>query len=122
MDQVLAGIHVVSEYERTMERSALTLLADNSSFMLRDARLIPARENGVLVGVRTYGFRDGSVLAALGLRAGGTITSINGLPVGSPQQALEAYAALRGSDRLVIALIRRGQAQTLLVRVVDAAP
>ncbi len=117
---ILAGIHVVGPNERTMERSALDLLLSHSSLMYRAARFIPVRENNVPVGVRTFGIRRRSLLAALGLRNGDTIKALNGRPITSPQEALAAYASLRGTRRLVVSLSRRGLDQTLVVRIVGA--
>jgi membrane-associated protease RseP (regulator of RpoE activity) len=60
------------------------------------------------------GLRLGRVLpqtlaAAIGLRSGDELLSINQFQLGNPEQALTAYARLRSADRLILAVARRGQ-------------
>jgi general secretion pathway protein C len=58
-------------------------------------------------GVPIPRVRRGSLLALLGLETGDQLLRVNSLDVRSPEQALQAYAMLRRSDRLVLE-VRRG--------------
>jgi membrane-associated protease RseP (regulator of RpoE activity) len=73
-------------------------------------------EAGNVVGARVLAAPDGSVVAALGLRAGDVILALNGLPVSSrPQELAEA---LRGAPSLRLRL-RAGDGE---VREVQLSP
>jgi type II secretory pathway component PulC len=65
-------------------------------------------------GLRLARVRAGTLPAALGLRSGDELVSVNDFKLGDPEQALTAYARLRSAERLRLAVIRDG-ARTELV-------
>lgn len=65
-------------------------------------------------GLRLSRVRAGTLPDALGLRSGDELVSINDYKLADPEQALTAYARLRGAERLRLAVIRGG-ARTELV-------
>ncbi len=77
------------------------------------ARVVPESKNGKLIGIRLFGIRSDSLLAALGLENGDCLESIDGLPIGSPENALEAYAAMRTATRVEIVVNRKETPVTL---------
>lgn len=77
--------------------------------LMRQTRVVPETKDGRIVGVRLFGVRPGTTLADVGFQNGDRVETINGYPVGSPEQALEAYAHLRAADYLVVKVRRRGE-------------
>jgi general secretion pathway protein C len=68
-------------------------------------------------GFKLYAIRPGSIFARLGLQNADLIKTINGLEISTPDKALEAYARLRNSPELSLALERHGQDVTLNVQI-----
>lgn len=116
--RILAGITRVGPGSATMSRESRDLILSNLAILARSARAVPANDNGAL-GFRLFGIRSGSVLAALGLRNGDLLKSINGRPTTTPQEVLAAYSGLRGASSWALSISRRGADMTLSVRVVD---
>jgi type II secretory pathway component PulC len=59
-------------------------------------------------GIRIFGVRRGGLAEQLGLRNGDRITAIDGQPLRSPDEALQAYARAMAGERLRITIERRG--------------
>lgn len=76
---------------------------------LDTARFVPETARGRVVGLRVFGLRADSALAALGLQNGDRLDTIDGRPVTSPEDALRVYADRGGSGDHDVALVRRGQ-------------
>lgn len=85
-------------------------------------RAVPRVRDGMFEGVRLSGIRRRSPMYQLGLRNGDLVRQVAGRDIGSPQYALEAYAAARNADRFTVALTRRGQPVVLEIRVVESFP
>jgi general secretion pathway protein C len=62
-----------------------------------------------VAGIRLFGIRSDSLLGLLGIQNGDRLESINGFALGSPAEALEAYARLNRSPNLNLRLNRRGR-------------
>jgi type II secretory pathway component PulC len=114
--EIAAGIRVVSETERIVERAALEAILERPADFVRSVRLVPDLE-GDAVGLRVLGVRGGTLLDALGLENGDRIRSINGHAADDPQKLLEAYVLLRRADRIQVFLDRRGRPLTLEVNI-----
>jgi general secretion pathway protein C len=80
---------------------------------MRSARIVPEQKNGETLGIRLFGIRPDTLLGTLGLQNGDRLEEINGFKMGSPEQALEAYARLRTASSLTIKVNRRGKAMNL---------
>jgi S1-C subfamily serine protease len=59
--------------------------------------------------VRIVAMRPGSPIAALGLRPGDRLASINGYELTSTERIVEAYARLLGAPRLALGIVRDGR-------------
>jgi hypothetical protein len=92
------------------------LLADNN-LLATSGRLVPSLKDGKPNGFKLYAIRPGSIFARLGLQNADLIKTINGLEISTPDKALEAYARLRNSPELSLALERHGQDVTLNVQI-----
>ena len=85
----------------------------NPVAVIRSARVVPAMKDGKSDGIKVYAIRRGTPLQLLGLQNGDTLRAINGHPLLSPEQALEAYATVREATAITLELSRRGKPLTL---------
>ncbi len=99
--------------EYVVSRSFVERALRGSSSTVGRARVLPYERQGIVLGVRIFGVRRDDVLGQLGMQNGDVLLRINGLSVATPDAALQAYAALRGSTQLDVALLRRGRPVTL---------
>jgi S1-C subfamily serine protease len=75
----------------------------------------PVARDGGVVGVALRGFpRDATPIAA-GLANGDVVTSVNGVPIGTPGLAADALAAVRRSGRAVVEVLRGSRRVVLVV-------
>ncbi len=84
---------------------------------LSHVRVVPERKDGNIIGVRLFGVRPNSLLQLIGLQNGDRLDAINGFALGTPAQALSAYAQLRAARRVALDIERRGQPVTLAYRI-----
>jgi general secretion pathway protein C len=108
-----AAISKVSDTQYTVKRAFVDKLLGNQAELMRAARIVPHEENGQVVGVKLYGIRRNSLLGKLGIQNGDLLKNINGMNMGSPDSALEAYSKLRSATDLNVAVTRRGQDMSL---------
>ena len=74
---------------------------------------MPAVKNGKPDGFKLYAVRPDSLLAALGLHNGDTVTAINGHLLGTPDHVLELYDRLRDAKVFTVTITRAGASLTL---------
>ena len=80
----------------------------------RGGRSVPTSKEGCSTGFKIFSIRPGSVYHQLGLRNGDVIQAINGMPLTSPEAALQVHATLRSAHRVTVSLSRRGQKRVKL--------
>ncbi|HEX2138105.1 MAG TPA: type II secretion system protein GspC [Woeseiaceae bacterium] len=76
-------------------------------------RPTPYFVGGEQQGYRVYPGRDRKQFAALGLRPGDLIKSVNGASLTDPQQAMEIFQNLGSADQVTVTVERNGQPQVL---------
>ena len=108
-DDIKKGVQKVGPNEFKVDRSVVDKILENQADLMRQARIVPEQENGKVVGIRLFGVRPDTLLGTLGMENGDRLEKINGFDMASPEKALEAYARLRTSDHLTVAVNRRGQ-------------
>ena len=59
--------------------------------------------------MRIARLKPGSPLAAIGVREGDRLDTLNGFELGNPESAMSAYARLRGATRLSMTIVRGGK-------------
>lgn len=109
----LQGLERVGEGEYRMERATLDRLLENQGDIMASAQIAPDSEGGRVLGLRLVRVKPGSPLAAIGLRDGDRLRSINGFELTSAEAGLTAYARLRGAPSLVLQLVRDGRPMEL---------
>jgi general secretion pathway protein C len=106
---VLEGIERVSPNEFNVRRSTVDRILESQAELMRTTRIMPVDQGGRVIGVQLFGVRGNSLLGRLGMQNGDVLNRINGLDIGSPDRALEAYSRLRTSDNLQVSVTRNGQ-------------
>lgn len=111
------GITKVSDTEFTLTRAALDAILADPMALAKSARIVPYPDGGM----KLYGIRRSSGAfswAHLGFLNGDRVVSINGLPLDSPETALEIYGKVRTATELRVAVVRRDADLELLIRIV----
>lgn len=117
---IVAGIRAVSETEIVLTPAARDALFEHMAELTSTVRIIPQAEGGRMIGMRLFGIRAGSAVAALGLQNGDVILTVAGHDVSSPDSALAAYAEMvRTAGPIPVELRRRGGTLTIRYRVED---
>jgi hypothetical protein len=78
------------------------------------ARAVPTVRDGGFAGIKLFGIRADSPLAQLGLQNGDELETLNGLSLGTVDQALAAYGKLMNASEVVGTLQRRGSSMRLI--------
>jgi type II secretory pathway component PulC len=100
--------------ELTLARSEVNSALQNLAEVTKGVRVTPAVSNGVVSGFRLTKLRAQFLLEA-GLCDGDVVSTLNGVPLTSPDKALEAYSVLKGAKRVEIGVTRGGKPLTLTV-------
>jgi general secretion pathway protein C len=82
------------------------IIFGNDDCLLSQPQLSPVSLNGRIIGFRHDSIPTRSVYALCGIRSGDVWTTVNGVTLDTPDQALELYPRLRESDHLHITLLR----------------
>lgn len=72
--------------------------------------MIPEMRGGQIAGVRAYGIRADSPLAAAGLANGDLLSHIDGIEISSPDVGLGALGRLRSGQPVRVTVTSRGGA------------
>ncbi|HET6630139.1 MAG TPA: type II secretion system protein GspC [Woeseiaceae bacterium] len=89
------------------------VVTENVTQLADVIRPTPYFVGGEQQGYRVYPGRDRKQFAALGLRPGDLIKSVNGASLTDPQQAMEIFQSLGEADQVTVTVERNGQPQVL---------
>ena len=109
---LVAGVTKVDDTHYDVERAVLDALLDDVS-LSGGARIVPSVKDGQPNGYKLYAIRPSSVYAALGIKNGDTIHSINGHALLDVADVLATYEQLRASDNFDVSITRRGKPITI---------
>jgi len=106
-------VKLVGKGEYVIDQKAVKLALDNPTQIMTDAKLIPnmtkdKQEGFILREVRKNGFYDN-----LGMQNGDILLRINSFNISNPENALQAFTALRGMDKVQLDIIRNNNRMTL---------
>lgn len=116
-DEVLRSIREISPLEHAITQRGLELVVDNQAMLFRSARIVPEIVAGKPSGLRVFGVKPDDLLGRLGFENGDRVDRLMGKPMTTPEQALEAYTAMRGAKTIEIEILRRGTPKKIVVRV-----
>ena len=103
-----ADITAVDPTHYVVRRSYLDYVLKNQATLLRTARIVPERVDAGPARIRIFGVTPTSTLGRFGFENGDAVESINGLSLGAPENALEAYTRLSKAERVSVQVERRG--------------
>ena len=114
LGQPATGAAPVSETTTRIDATALAGRyrenMENDPTALADiAQVQPYIEAGAFRGFRLRPGRQANLLRQLGLRPGDVVTSVNGVPLDSMAQAMEALRNLAESDQVEVIILRNGR-------------
>lgn len=90
---------------------------ENPNQLMTDARLQPNLVNGKQEGYVLREVRNGGIYQSLGLQNGDALLRINEYNISNPENALQAFTALRGMDRVQVDIVRDGTKMTLTYQI-----
>lgn len=108
-----------AKIECTVDRAFLDYLLANPALLARQARIVPKSVDGEIQGVKLYGIRRDSLPKRLGLHNGDWVKAIDGKELGTMDEILEVYTALRGAKSFVLELERKGLPLALSIELVE---
>lgn len=112
-----AGTRKIDDTHYEVTAALVDAILGNPMAVSKGARVVPNVKGGNPYGFKLYAIRPSSLFAKLGLQNGDLLVKVNGLDMSSPDKALDAYTKIRGSDKLVLDLERRGQPLTLTITI-----
>jgi len=93
-------------------QSAAEKARANIGDLLKQARVEPFVVNGRTEGFIVKMIRPGSLFSQIGLQVGDVLHEINGVPLDSPEKALQIFQQLRQARQISVALKRRDKPLT----------
>lgn len=110
-------VKTIEKGEYVIDQKALQQALDNPNQIMTDARLFPhivdnKQEGFVLREIKKNGLYD-----SLGLKNGDVLLRINNYNIANPENALQAFTALRGMDRVQLDIIRDGAKTTMTYQI-----
>ncbi|NNE38360.1 MAG: type II secretion system protein GspC [Gammaproteobacteria bacterium] len=111
------GIRKINDTQRVMSQQTLRQQLNNLPALLRQAKAVPYSENGENVGFKVVEISSGSIFEDLGVQKEDIIQSVNGRPLKSAEDALNAYRRLRTSKSFQLSVLRNGRPVSLNLSV-----
>jgi type II secretory pathway component PulC len=111
----VSGVKVeqVSDTEWILDRTSLLANTRNLNRFLMQARTVPYRKQGRIVGFRITGISQGSLYEKIGLRTGDVLLRVNTRNLDNPATLFSLYQEMRTKRHISILLSRNGQDRTL---------
>ncbi|MGO9138736.1 MAG: type II secretion system protein N [Syntrophales bacterium] len=107
------SVRSLGKGEYIIDQKAVQFAVDNPNQIMTDAKLIPnmikeKQEGFILRQVRKNGIYD-----SLGMQNGDILLSINNFSISNPENALQAFTALKGMDKVQLEIIRDSNRMTM---------
>lgn len=106
------GIRAAGENRWLISRNEIEKARADLNQLLKSARLEPKIVGGVTQGFLVRMVRSNSLVAKLGIKRGDLIKEVNGVPLDSPEKALQVFQQLREAKNVSVNLLRRGKPLT----------
>lgn len=103
--------------EVVISRAEYEAVVECTSAVCPQPRVVPAFVDGKAVGFKVFAIQPDSGLARLGLCNGDVVTAVAGIPLTTPEQALEAYIRVKGAREIPFHFQRRGEEFDVRVRI-----
>lgn len=103
------GIRPVAPNRWLIEGGVVEQARGNLGEVLKSARMEPRLVNGATDGFVIAMLQPGSLLTQMGFRKGDVVLQVNGMPLDSPEKALQIFQQLREARSLRVHVERQGQ-------------
>lgn len=103
------GIRPVAPNRWLIEGGVVEQARGNLGEVLKSARMEPRLVNGATDGFVVAMLQPGSLLSQMGFRKGDVVLQVNGMPLDSPEKALQIFQQLREARSLRVHVERQGQ-------------
>ncbi len=103
------GIRPIAPNRWRVEGSVIEQTRGNLGEVLKSARMEPRLVDGATDGFVIAMLQPGSLLSQMGFRKGDVVLQVNGMPLDSPEKALQIFQQLREARSLRVHLERQGQ-------------
>jgi type II secretion system protein C len=100
-----------------VDQKKVLFALENPNQLMTDARLQPNIVDGKQEGFVLREVRQGGIYQSLGLQNGDVLLRINDYNISNPDNALQAFTALRGMDRVQVDILRGGAKMTLTYQI-----
>lgn len=107
--QSSSGIREIARNRWLINRDEVEKARSDLNSLLKSARMEPKIKNGSTEGFVVKMIRPKSLLDRLGLKRNDLVREVNGVPLNSPEKALQIFQQLREAKRIVIGLERRNK-------------
>lgn len=98
----------------TMPRDLIQEVARNESLLRQQApQVAPHYVNGQPSGLQLSGINSNSMFARIGIRNNDVLTSVNGQPITTPQQAAGMYDSMMNESNVTVTVLRNGRERTI---------
>ncbi|MBI5531937.1 MAG: hypothetical protein HY898_04425 [Deltaproteobacteria bacterium] len=115
--EIAAGIQKLGPTEYKVDRTVLDRVMQNPADLLK-VRVVPEQEAGAVKGLRLFGIKPDTLLAAIGLQDGDRLDAVNGMGLGDAEAMMTALARLRMEKHLVVKVLRGGKEVNVDINVV----
>lgn len=103
------GIRPVGPNRWLIEGGVVEQARGNLGEVLKSARMEPRLVNGATDGFVIAMLQPGSLLSQMGFHKGDVVLQVNGMPLDSPEKALQIFQQLREARSLRVHVERQGQ-------------
>jgi general secretion pathway protein C len=106
-------VQMVKRGEYMIDQKAVQIALDNPTQIMMDAKMIPHMIQGKQEGFILREVRKNGLYDSLGMQNGDVLLRINSFNISNPENALQAFTALRGMDKVQLDIIRNNHRVTL---------
>jgi general secretion pathway protein C len=106
------GVRAAGDNRWLVSRNEIEKARADLNQLLKSVRLEPKIVGGVTQGFLVRMVRSHSLVAQLGIKRGDLIKEVNGVPLDSPEKALQVFQQLREAKKVSVNLLRRGKPLT----------
>jgi len=107
----------ISDSSYMVEQKKIQQAIDNPKEIMTDARLLPNVVDGKQQGYVLNEVKPGGIYQSLGLQNGDVLLRINEYNISQPENALQAFTALRGMERVQLDIMRNGSKMTMTYQI-----
>ncbi len=107
----------LSDSSYMVEQKKIQQAIENPKEIMTDARLLPNVVDGKQQGYILNEVRPGGIYQSLGLQNGDVLLRINEYNISHPENALQAFTALRGMERVQLDIMRNGSKMTMTYQI-----